>query len=263
VLSNSELDVSNRIRSIKRVLELTEFMRRIQIIGLALAVVLVGVTVAVFAIPSILNGPACGGGVYNAKIGGQISIDLGQPFYNLTFVKNGVQETGYYYGFMSGAVSWIKSNTPSNTVFMNWWDYGDDIVGCTGRSSVISNPSARLIALGFTANATERDPDQSLTDVGTALFTTNASLAHSIAAKLGAGYMLVTVGDGGERAPYILRYLGLKPSDYMVSNSTIFSTSGWTSLGQQTVVYRLLAGQSVPGFTQVYSDDYIRILSIS
>jgi hypothetical protein len=237
-------------------------MRRIQIAGLALTVVLIGVTVALFAIPSILNGPVCGGGAYNAKVGGQISFDLGQPFYNLTFTENGVQEIGYYYGFMSGAVSWVKSSTPTNAVFLNWWDYGKEIVGCTGRSSVISNPSARLIALGFTANSSERDPDQSLTDVGTALFTTNASLASSIAAKLGAGYFLVTTGDGGEKAPYILRYLGLKPSDYMVSNSTSFSASSWTSLGQQTVVYRLLDGQSVPRFTQVYSDDYVRIFSI-
>jgi hypothetical protein len=237
-------------------------MRRIQIVGLALAVVIIGVTFAVFAIPSILNGPVCGGGVYNAKVGGQISFDLGQPFYNLTFTKDGVQETGYYYGFMSGAVSWIKSSTPSNSAFLNWWDYGKEIVGCTSRSSAISNPSARFIGLGFTANVTERDPDQSLTDVGTALFTTNATLAHSIAARLGVGYLLVTVGDGGEKAPYILRYLDLKPSDYIVSNSTSFSSSNWTSLGQQTVVYRLLDGQSVPGFTQVYSDDYVRIFSI-
>jgi hypothetical protein len=262
MLPSSEPDVSNRIRSVKRVLGPIEFMRRIQIVGLALAVVLIGVTVALFAIPSVLNGPICGGGIYGAKVGGQISFDLGQPFYNLTFTKNGVQEIGYYYGFMSGAMPWIRSNTPSNAVFLNWWDYGKEIVGCTGRSSIVSNPSAKLIALGFTSNTTERDPDQSLTDVGTALFTTNASLAHSMAAKLGAGYLLVTVGDGGEKAPYILRYLGLRPSDYLVSNSTSFSAGGWTSLGRQTVVYMLLDGQSVPGFTQLYSDDYVRIFSI-
>jgi hypothetical protein len=238
-------------------------MRRIQIVGIALAVVLIGVTVALYAIPSILNGPPCGGGIYNAKVGGQITFDLGQPVYNMTFVKNGVQETGYYYGFMSSSVSWIKSNTPSNAVFLNWWDYGDEIVGCTGRSSVISNPSARLIALGFSGNQTERDSDQALTDVGTALFTTNATLAHSIASMYGAGYLLITVGDGGERAPYVLQYLGLKPSDYFTSNSTAFSSADWTSLGRETMVFRLLDGQSVPGFTQVYADSYIKILSVS
>jgi hypothetical protein len=237
-------------------------MRRIQIVGLALAVVLIGVTVAVFAIPSILNGPVCGGGIYNAKVGGQIAVDLGQPFYNLTFTRNGVQETGYYYGFTSSALSWIKSNTPASTVFMNWWDYGKEIVGCTGRDSVISNPSAKFIALGFSANQNERDSDQALTDVGTVLFTTNATLAHSIASKYGATYLLVTVGDGGEKAPYILQYLGLKPSDYMSSNSTAFTSGNWTSLGQQTIVYRLLDGQSVPGFIQVYSDGNVKIFSV-
>jgi hypothetical protein len=237
-------------------------MRRIQIVGLALAVVLIGVTIAVFAIPSVLNGPVCGGGVYNAKVGSMISEDLGQPFYNLTFAENGVQETGYYYGFTSSSLSWIKANTPSNAVFMNWWDYGKEIVGCTGRSSVISNPSARFIALRFSANQTERDSEQALTDVGTALFTTNATLAHSIVTKYGASYLLTTVGDGGERAPYILRYLGLKPSDYMASNSTSFSSGNWTPLGQQTVIFKLLDGQSVPGFTQVYADSYVKIFSV-
>jgi hypothetical protein len=237
-------------------------VRKIQIVGLVLAVVLIGVTVAVFVIPSVLNGPVCGGGIYNAKVGSLISQDLGQPFYNLTFTRNSVQETGYYYGFMSSSLSWIKANTPSNAVFMNWWDYGKEIVGCTGRSSVISNPSARLIALRFSANQSERDSEQALTDVGTVLFTTNATLASSMASKYGASYLLVTVGDGGERAPYILQYLGLKPSDYMTSNSTTFSSGNWTSLGQQTVGYRLLDGQSVPGFTQVYGDSYVRIFSV-
>ncbi len=238
-------------------------MRRIQIVGLALALVLIGVTVVVFAIPSVLNGPVCGGGVYNAKISSPISQDLGQPLYNLTFTRNGVQETGYYYGYMSSAVSWVKSNTPSSAVFLNWWDYGKEVAGCTGRSSVISNPSPRFIALGFSANQTERDSEQALTDVGTALFTTNATLTHSIASRYGASYLLITVEDGGSKAPYILQYLGLKPSDYLTSNSTAFSATSWTSLGQQTVVYRLLDGQNVAGFAQVYSDVDVKIFSVS
>lgn len=263
MLPNSELDVSICIRSVKRLPALTEFMRRIQIVGLALAVVLIGVTVSVFAIPSVFNGPVCGGGVYDAKISSPISQDLGQPLYNLTFTKNGVQETGYYYGYMSDAVSWMKAKAPSNAVFMNWWDYGKEIVGCTGRSSVISNPSARFIALGFSANQTERDSEKALTDVGTVLFTTNATLAHSVATRYGAGYLLVTVEDGGEKAPYILQYLGLKSNDYFTSNSTAFVPADWTSLGQQTLVYRLLDGQSVSGFTQVYSDGNVKIFSVS
>ena len=245
-------------------------MRRIQVAGLALAVVLIGVTIAVFAIPSVLNGPICGGGVYNAKVGSMIGVDLGQPFYNLTFTKNGVQDWGFYYGFMSSSMSWIKANTPSGSLFMNWWDYGKEIVGCTGRSSVISNTSARLVALGFSSGRNpERDPDQALTDVGTILFTTNATLAHSMASKYGASYLLVTVEDGGEKAPYILRYLGLEPSEYFISNSTGvtnppggFSSGSWTALGQRTVVYKLLDSQSVPGFVQIYSDSNVKIFSV-
>jgi hypothetical protein len=238
-------------------------MRRIQIVGLALAVILIGVTVVVFAVPSVLNGPVCGGGVYNAKISSPISEDLGQPLYNLTFTKDGAQESGLYYGFMSGAMSWTKSNTPSSAVFMNWWDYGKEIVGCTGRGSVISNPSVRFVALGFSSGSQPlRDSDQALTDVGTALFTTNATLAHSIASKYGASYLLITVEEGGVKAPYILRYLGLNPSAYFTSNSTSFVSADWTSLGQQTLVYRLLDGQNVSGFAQVYSDANVKIFRV-
>jgi hypothetical protein len=237
-------------------------MNRIQVVGLVVAVVLIGATIVFFAIPYMSNGPVCSGGVYSATISGPIAQDLGQPLYNLTYAKNGVHESGYYYSYMSGAMSWIKVNTPQSALFMNWWDYGKEIVGCTGRGTVISNPSARFIALGFSANQNERDTEQSLTEVGNALFATNATLTRSIAEKYGAGYMLITVEDGGSKAPYILQYLGLRPSDYLVSNSTIFTAANWTTLGQQTLVYRLLDGQSVPGFAQVYSDDYVRVFSV-
>ena len=239
-----------------------KLMRRVQGLALIVAVAIVVATVALFAVPSLLNGPAYGGGIYNAKTTAIGVDELGQQLYNLTFTRNGARENGLYYGFMSHALSWIKANTPSSAVFVNWWDYGKEIVGCTGRSSVISNPSARFIALGYTKNVTERDPEQSLTDVGTALFTTNATLSSSIAAKYGTGYLLVTTEDGGEKAPYILQYLGLKPSDYILSNSTTFAASSWTTLGQQTVIYRLLDDESVSGFTQIYSDLYVRIFSI-
>ena len=237
-------------------------MRWLAVAGLAIAAILVGATIVFFVLPSLANGPACGGGVYGAKLSPPVSLDLGQPLYNLTFTKNGAEEQGLYYGYMSHAISWLKSNTPSDAVIMTWWDYGKEIVGCAGRSSVISNPSSRFIALGFSANQTERDPEQSLADVGTALFATNAAQSHSIATSYGAGYLLITVEDGGSKAPYILQYLGLKPSDYISTNSTTFSPASWTGLGQTTTIFRLLDGQAVPGFTQVYSDANDRVFSV-
>jgi len=238
-------------------------VRKIQVLGIVLVVAIIGATAVYFVIPSLLFGPACGGGVYNAKTTAIGVDEIGQQLYNVTFTKNRVQESGLYYGFMSSALSWIKANTPSNAVFMTWWDYGKEIVGCTGRSSVISNPSSRFIALGFTKNVTERDPDAYLTDVGTALFTPNATASQAIAEKYDAAYLLITTEDGGEKAPYILQYLGLKPSDYLTTNSTTFAASDWTTLGQQTLIYKLLYGESVSGFTQVYSDTYVKIFSVS
>ena len=151
---------------------------------------------------------------------------------------------------------------PSNATFLNWWDYGKEIIGCTGRNSAISNPSIQFIALGFTKNVTERDPNQSLLDVATALFTTNVTLSQSLTSKYGASYVLVTTEDGGEKAPYILQFLGLRSTDYVTPSGVTFNAADWTSLGQQTVIYKLLAGQDVAGLTQVYSDAYVKIFKV-
>jgi asparagine N-glycosylation enzyme membrane subunit Stt3 len=240
-------------------------MRKSEVIGIGLVVVLVVSAAAYFVIPALLTKPSpsvCTGGIYRAQASSLNSEEIGAPLYNLTYTQNGVQQSGLYYSYSSSALSWIKINTASNSTFLNWWDYGKEIIGCTGRSSVISNPSAQLIALGFTKNVTERDSNQSLTDVATALFTTNLTLSQSIISKYGAGYVLVTTEDGGNKAPFILQLLGLNSADYLTSSSATFNPADWTSIGQQTLIYKLFAGQSVAGLTQVYSDAYVKIFKV-
>lgn len=239
-------------------------MRRIELLSIVL-VVLIAATTAYYVVPSLSGKPstsACSGGPYNTRTTFVSYDELGKALYNLTYTQNGTLENGLYYSSTSGAISWIRSNAPANAVFLNWWDYGKEIIGCTGRSSVISNPSAQLIALGFTKNVTERDSNQSLADVGTALFTTNSSLSHAIVSKYGASYILIETEDGGDKAPYILQLLGLNPTDYVTPSGASFNPADWTSLGRQTVIYRLLTGEAVVGFTQVYSDSYVKIFQV-
>ena len=241
--------------------------RRTLIPIIAVVIALVVGTTASFVVPPLLVGgtpSSCNGGPYDAKVTLIGQDQLGKQLYNLIYyTKNDKQEDGLYYAFTSNALSWIKNNTSSNATFLNWWDYGKEIIGCTGRSSVISNPSAQLIAMKFDQNVTERDSNQSLVDVATALFTTNASLTKSIVTKYGANYIFITTEDGGTKAPYILQLLGLNPADYLTPSGTTFESRDWTSLGQQTMIYRLLSGQSVSGFNLVYSDTYVKIFGVS
>ncbi|MDH2902284.1 MAG: hypothetical protein PXY39_15075 [archaeon] len=238
----------------------------ILIIGLVIALV-VG-TIASFVIPPMLAGSSsastCTGGAYGAKVTLIGTDDLGKQLYNLTYTKDNAQQNGLYYSFSSSALNWIKTNTISSATFLNWWDYGKEIIGCTGRNSVISNPSAQFVALGYAKNTGELDSNQSLIDVGTALFTTNATQSTSIATKYGATYFFITSEDGGEKAPFILKLLNpnIASSDYMTPSGHTFNPRDWTSLGQQTVIYRLLDGRSVTGFTQVYSDTYVKIFAV-
>ena len=239
-------------------------MRRVLILGIVVVIIVVGAAYVV--IPSLVSKPvqsACNGGAYKATTTLIRTDELGMQLYNLSYSQNGVKQNGLYYSFTSGALAWIKANTSSNATFLNWWDYGKEITGCTGRNSAISNPSAQFAALGFAKSTGELDSNQSLVDVGSALFTTNATLSRSIVSKYGAGYVLITTEDGGEKAPYVLKLLGINSTTYLTPSGITFNPKDWTNLGQETVIYRLLSGASVSGFSLVYSDNYVRIFSVS
>jgi len=239
-------------------------MRKILVV--LIAAVLVLAAAAYVAIPVLTSKPSasvCVGGVYDAQTSLIGTDQLGKQLYNLTYSQNGSRQNGLYYSFTSGAIEWIKSNSSTNATFLNWWDYGKEIIGCTGRNSVISNPSAQFVALGFAKSAGEFDSNKSLIDVGTALFTTNVTLSQSIISKYGANYVFITTEDGGQKAPYILQLLGLNSSNYLTPSGVTFNPKDWTSLGQQTVLYRLLDGQDVTGFSLAYSDSYVKIYSVS
>lgn len=232
---------------------------------LALAAVVVISLAAYFAVPPILTGPvarSCSGGEYGVSVK-VIGSYLGSTLGNLTYTKDGVLSTGLYYGYTAGALAWLEKDAPANATVMSWWDYGKEIIGCTGRNAVISNPSSEAIAIGSTANVSTRDPNQKVSDVALALFATNSSVTASIMGKYGAGYLFISAEDGGMKAPYILQLANLTSKGYVTASGDVFNSGDWTSLGEQTVIYRILDGQSVSGLSLVYSDAYVRILQLS
>jgi len=242
--------------------ECEKSMRRSQIIGIALAVVLVVAVVAYFAYPGSSYGRVCTGGPYSAKVrsgGSELSLPAGP----MNYTQNGITYVGYYGSFMDGALSWMKSNTPGNATVLSWWDYGNMITGCAVRNAVVRDPSLQAIALGLANRSPQLAANVTLADVATALTTTNSSLTLSIMHKYGASYLLLVTEDGGYKAPYIFKLAGLNTSLYVNPSGTTFNPSDWTALGKQTAIYRLLAGQSVPGLAKVYSDSNVWIFGIS
>ncbi len=227
-----------------------------------MAVALVVAVVAYFAYPSSSYGRVCTGGPYNAKVGSGGS-ELGQPAGPMNYTQNGITYVGYYGSFMDGALSWMKSNTPSSAMILSWWDYGNMITGCAVRNAVVRDPSQQAIALGLANPSPQLAPNVTLADVATALTTTNSTMTLSIMHKYGAGYLLLVTEDGGQKAPYIFKLVGLNPSLYVNPSGTTFNPSDWTALGRQTTIYRFLAGQSVPGLAKVYSDSNVWIFGLS
>jgi len=237
-------------------------MKGRQVVVIALAVGLVVAVSVYFLYPTSSFGEVCVGGPYNAKVrsGGS---ELNLPAGPMNYTQDGVTYVGYYGSFMDGALSWMKSSTPSNATFLSWWDYGNMITGCAVRSAVVRDPSQQAIALGLANPSPQLAPNATLADVATALATTNSSLTLSIMHKYGAGYLLLVTDDGGQKAPYIFKLVGLDTSLYVSPSGTTFNQSDWTALGKQTTIYRLLAGQSVPGLAKVYSDSDVWIFGLS
>ncbi len=237
-------------------------MKGRQVVVMALAVALVVALVAYFTYPSSSYGRVCTGGPYNAKVGSGGS-ELGLPAGPMNYTQNGITYVGYYGSFMDGALSWMKSNTPGNATILSWWDYGNMITGCAIRNAVVRDPSQQAIALGLANPSPQLAPNVTLADVATALTTTNSSLTLSIMHKYGASYLLLVTEDGGQKAPYIFKLAGLDTSLYVNPSGTTFNPSDWTALGKQTTIYRLVAGQSVPGLAKVYSDSNVWIFGLS
>lgn len=104
------------------------------------------------------------------------------------------------------SVDWIKINTPENTTFLNWWDYGHYIRGATGRDVVIAQPSKELALKTIRMIGTVVDEKtyeerygyetpEKLKDVAIALTTDDITVTNQIMDKYNAKYIYTTMMD--------------------------------------------------------------------
>jgi len=216
------------------------------------------------------------GGKYDAKLIITGNDTRGFEFGDITYTKDGVEHTGYYNSFLKNALDWIKNHTSENAVFLNSWGYGHVIVGYAERESVIKNPSKEAlvsVAEPYRSEIKEFDPHKMIVDVAEALTSTNESLANAVMSKYDANYLLITSVDGSDGGYWMFYFAGLDSTQYFSFSPSPSTSAGermltfkdynYTELGKQTMIYRLLSNSDLQVFTQVYSDENVKIFKTS
>lgn len=204
------------------------------------------------------------GGKYQCTI--EITgLDLGGfEVGKISYIKDGVEHIGYWGGNMRNVLDWIRDNTPDDSVFLNWWDYGHMIVGYAERESASKNPSEEaLISVNVPSEIREFDNDTIIVDVARALTTTNEDETLAIMSKYNANYILIASEDGKAKAHWIFRFAELNYTDYLNASwnptDLPFDADQYNELGNRTVLCRALTNAHIDGLTLIYSDEYFTI----
>ncbi len=167
-------------------------------------------------------------------------------------------ETGKHSGDftvnMKDCLNWIKTNTPKDSIFLCWWDYGHMIKGYTERNAVIRNPSEKILESVANPNEIEEfDLHERVVDVATAFSTTDPSETLQIMQKYGASYVLVQKDDS-MKASWIFWAAGLDPTEYM-------EREDFNEKGKNTMIVRFLEDRNTD-FILVYHDEETKIYKI-
>jgi hypothetical protein len=187
----------------------------------------------------------------------------------VVYTENGVQHIGYYDEYFNSSLTWINNNVADNSVFLNWFEYGQMINALTDCKSMSQNPSEQALMIfndEYAAQFTEFDANQKIMDVAATFATTNETAAMLMMEKYGARYLLLPVSDGGAgKAYWFFTFSALDASQYIDVNSDtplVFSGSDYTDLGKETMLYRFETNTDLTHFKQVYSDANVMIYKI-
>jgi asparagine N-glycosylation enzyme membrane subunit Stt3 len=213
------------------------------------AVIIIAAVVAVSFQPQQVSTDDIGGR-YNALVTHYTDRN------ELTYTDEAGQHALHFFDDnLKPALQWINSSTPENVTVLCWWDYGHMVKAVGERNVVVRNPSQEIISsVGDPSSIKEFDPNSKILDAATAYTTSNASQTQLIMEKYNATYILVEKDDP-TKAIWMYRISGLNETDYVTGQ-------GFTDLGQGTMIARLLDNRDTSGFTQVYSDTYMKIYRV-
>ena len=129
--------------------------------------------------------------------------------YELTECNETVRKNCDYEGVIItsnlDSLLWIKDNIPSNSVVLNWWNYGKELEEISGLKSVIRNPSKYLFDSGGVRKSEtikEFESEEKVNSVAQFFTTGDESIALDIVKKYDVDYIFITK-DYSKEFPWI------------------------------------------------------------
>ena len=183
--------------------------------------------------------------------------------YKIRYIVGDGDNWGIFFPEMRSALDWIGENTEENATVLCWWDYGHAIRGYSGRDAIIYYPSRSLEnTVADPSTIEDWEDEETVANVARALVATDPSETIDIMEQYGSEYLVTYRRDTTGISYAFFQAAGLDILDYIVpSNGGPFDKP--TEKGRQTVIYRIWAGEDVPGMELVYSDLDTRIYKIS
>jgi asparagine N-glycosylation enzyme membrane subunit Stt3 len=173
--------------------------------------------------------------------------------------ESGHHVSSYFDDNMKTGLSWINSSTLENATILCWWDYGHMVKAVGERSVIVRNPSHEILnSIADPTGMKEFDPNEKILDVASALTTDNQSKTVQIMDKYNATYVMIGKDDI-VKSVWFFKIAGLNYTDYLANPGP---NMGFTELGQNTMIARLLDNRDTGGFTLVYHDDQMKIYKI-
>ena len=173
-----------------------------------------------------------------------------------------VNEVRYSGGYVvqperKAAFLYIKNNTDADSLFINWWDYGNSLAYFAKRRPVIDQmyfPDAVVKAVSAVIVAT--DPDKGLQIARTLKERHNSSEVYLMLFRYDA-FLVPIMG-------YATGY-DLSPGNESI-RMTVDDTGrlvGMNDLTNQTTYYRLWTNQSIEGYTPFYLSKEVKIYRLN
>jgi len=171
------------------------------------------------------------------------------------YIKEGKDFSGYFNTEYTASLDWTMNNTPDDSVFLCWWDYGHMIRAIGEREVVIFSPSEKILwTIQDPNKIREYSVHQHVLDVAQALTTTEPNETISIMKKYDADYIFVSKDDAA-KAGVLFKVAG--------KDSTMYLTpDGFTEEGKKTTLYKILQITSLEHFEMVYNDSNVIIYKL-
>lgn len=177
----------------------------------------------------------------------------------IEYEREGQTVKGTFYDGMVPGLEWIKQNTPENSTFLLWWDYGKTLEGYTGRNSIIIAQSMAILKTvsKYAAMSDEEmekakcecEPDERVKDVALALVAEDPKETADIMKEYGADYLLVR--DENKNNLWAIASASEKSGEDYVENGEL------KDMAFNTTVFRTLNAEDLEGFEMVYSDESV------